>query len=110
MYNAFWRDKTVVPKERLFEISFEEFEQDIYRHIASIYEYFRIPNFSRFAPTLEKHLESIKDYKKNVFPNLPGDQIANINHAWQKSFEEFNYDMIDAEWTIKNYQTFSKAG
>lgn len=95
MYDAFWRDKAVVPNERLFEISFEEFEQDIYRHIASIYEHFHISNFNRFEPVLKKHLESIKDYKKNTFPSLPADEIEKINTAWISTFENLDYEIIN---------------
>ncbi len=96
MYEAFWRDKQNVPEDRLFEISFEDLEKDIFLHIANIYEKFEIPQFSRFEPVLLKYLESIKEYKKNTFPELPQQDISEINKSWTSTFENLNYDMLQS--------------
>ncbi len=93
MYEAFWRDKEIVPHDRLFELSFEEFEENIFQHIATIYEKFHIPNFSRFEPVLKKYLESIKEYKKNTFPQLPAEEMSEINDKWASTFKNLNYEI-----------------
>lgn len=93
MYHAFWIDREKLPKDRLIEIAYEDFERDIYHHVARIYEYFHLPNFSNFEPKLKNHLALIKNYQKNTFKPLSSREIAKINQFWHQNFEILKYDM-----------------
>lgn len=95
MYEQYWQDKKSIPESQLYEIKYEEFETDIYRHIAEIYEYFKFPGFSEFDSVLKEHVESISDYQKNKFSPLPERTVQRINEAWSKSFQYGQYEMVE---------------
>ena len=75
MYDRFWHDRAVIPAAQVYEIKYEEFEKDIYRNTAAIYEYFNLHGFFKFEPLLKRYTESIANYQKNINPLKRGDMI-----------------------------------
>jgi len=91
MYEAFFNEKKLIPKENLFEISFEEFEKNILNNFKNIYNKLNIPNFKNVEPSIKAYLNTISDYKKNKHNRLEQEIIKKINKDWERNFNEWNY-------------------
>jgi len=91
MYEAFFKDRALVPKNQFIEICFEELEQDFLGQFEKIYSQLELPGFETFKPALEEHLKSISNYKKNKYPQLPDSTRQKIAAAWKRNFEEWGY-------------------
>ena len=101
MYDRFWHDRAVIPAAQVYEIKYEEFEKDIYRNTAAIYEYFNLHGFFKFEPLLKRYTESIANYQKNKFESLAERELIRINSAWHQSFEKGRYDKIEPSKEMK---------
>lgn len=91
MYDNYFRDKEAVPAGQLHEVRFEALEQDPVGEVASIYETFNLSGFGRTKPKLERYLDSITDYRKNGYPEMPEPLRSRLAREWQRSFEAWEY-------------------
>ena len=60
-----------------------------------IYEELNLGGLEDARPNINKYLESVKDYEKNVFPDLTPNIIERINKEWDFAFKAWNYDKVD---------------
>ncbi len=91
MYRFFMEEKKQIKENHLFEISFEELEQDFTAGIEKIYNGLHLPGFETYKPLLTEYLNKQKDYKKNIHKAIPNDWKQKINEKWKFCFEEWNY-------------------
>ena len=73
------------------EIRFEDLEQDRVGQIEKLYEALDLPGFDAFRPSLQRYVDSIADYRKNEYPDLPSELRSTIAQTWRRSFEEWGY-------------------
>lgn len=59
--------KSLIPPENLYEIRFEDLEQDPLGHMQSIYQGLKLPGWSQMATEIEAILPELQQYKKNEF-------------------------------------------
>ncbi len=88
------RERHLIPKENLVEISFKELENTPLETIKRIYEEIGLTNFTNSEESFKKHIASVSNYKKNKFPELPKVTVDRINSEWDFAFKEWGYDKI----------------
>ena len=87
--------RELVPKENLLEIGFDELDKNTWPTIERIYEELNLGGLEDARPNINKYLESVKDYEKNVFPDLTPNIIERINKEWDFAFKAWNYDKVN---------------
>ena len=93
LFDLYTEERKLIPKENLFELSFEELEKDPILQMEKIYEKFQWRSFDYIRPTMEKYCAGLADFKKNHFNTLSPEVKKIINQRWAKSFTEFSYPM-----------------
>ena len=91
MYESFFEERRLIPAGQFHEMCFEELEQDPVGQVRRIYEALNLPDFAHVHSRLQSYVDSIADYRKNAFPDLPSDVRQRISREWQRSFEEWGY-------------------
>ncbi|MCP4122885.1 MAG: sulfotransferase [Bacteroidetes bacterium] len=84
-------ERDLIPEGDLIEISFKELEADAEGTVRRLYNELNIPNYDKAIVPIREYLDTVKDYKKNVFRE-PEPQIAErLLKEWGFAFEEWNY-------------------
>jgi hypothetical protein len=91
VYEAFFDERGLIPKDRFHEVCFEKLETDAIGQVRGIYEALTLADFGQVEPALRRYLNSLSGYKKNTFPELPADLRARIAREWRRCFEEWGY-------------------
>lgn len=91
MYDAYFEERELIPKDNFIEIKFEELEKNQIEEVGKIYHHLGLKNFYDVRPDLEKYVASISDYKKNKHEELDDNIRALIAAVWNKSFQEWGY-------------------
>ncbi|MDD3095213.1 MAG: sulfotransferase [Candidatus Neomarinimicrobiota bacterium] len=85
-------ERELIPKGNLVEVPYAELDADPGETVKMIYEKLGIPGYAKAEPDIRKHLEKVKDYKKNVFRELPEEQKARIYREMKFYFDAFGYE------------------
>jgi hypothetical protein len=93
MYEAYFRERRLLPAGRLCEVGFEELEKDPIGQVRRIYVELGLPDFEVARPELESYVASLAGYKKNEHPDLPPEVRADIARAWRRCFDEWHYPL-----------------
>ncbi|MDY7076347.1 MAG: sulfotransferase, partial [Chloroflexota bacterium] len=91
MYDAFFEEWVLIPDGQFYEIGFEELEKDMLGQLDKVYECLGIPGFRDAEPAFRRYVDSIANYKKNVYPPLAEPLRQQVAQAWRRSFEEWGY-------------------
>lgn len=91
MYDTFFEERKLIPDGQLCEVCFEDLEKDPVVQIEAIYETLNLPGFDSVRPVLQEYVDSLADYKKNEYPDLPESVRNDIWANWQQCFEEWGY-------------------
>ena len=91
MYEAFFKEKTLISEGRFHEIRFENLERDAIGEMGKMYEALHLPGYSSVEPVLRGYVDSLRGYRKNSFPELPRELKVRIDREWKACFEAWNY-------------------
>ena len=91
MYEAFFEDRPLIPSGNYCEVAFEQLERDPIGEIRKIYQSLNLADFNSFEPTLQKYVNSLAGYKKNVFRDLDPELKTRLRREWYQCFEEWAY-------------------
>jgi len=91
LYDAFFVERGLIPPGHYHEVSFEELETDPMGQVELLYQKLGLAGFEVFRPKLQRYVDSIAGYKKNVFKDLPAAEREAVAKAWRRSFEEWGY-------------------
>ena len=72
-------------------MAFEELEKDPLGQLRILYEELRLTGFEAVQSMIEDYIASLRDYRKNEFPELPKGLRGRIAAAWRRNFEEWGY-------------------
>jgi hypothetical protein len=85
-------ERELIPEDQLVEIGFEELEKSPAETIERIYDRLKLEGFAEARPHMATYLNSVKQYKRNIYLPLP-QSIRNKLHAvWDFWFKEFGYE------------------
>ncbi len=92
MYDAFFEDRPLIPSANYYEIAFEELEQNPLREVEKLYQALGLSEFGVCEPALRRYLDSLRDYHKNTFSELPKALAERIGSEWARCFEAWGYN------------------
>lgn len=91
MYEAFHRDRDLVPAENLIDIRYEDLIADPVGQIESIYGRLKLGDFAHVRESLESWAATQhREYKTNRH-ELPAAQETRIRQAWSDYFTRYGY-------------------
>lgn len=85
-------DLKSLPKERYYEIKFEDLEKDPLAGIQLIYKHLNVEFSSEFKKQISDFLNSVKEYKKNKYIMQEDDRLA-INNILKSWMDEKAYSL-----------------
>jgi omega-hydroxy-beta-dihydromenaquinone-9 sulfotransferase len=93
VYDAFFEERSLIPKGRFHEIGFEDLEREPIKQLRHLYAALDLPDFATAEPAITRYLESLGHYKKNVFPEMDEGTRKRLGREYQRCFEEWGYPM-----------------
>lgn len=90
LFERYHADKHLIPAGRLYEIKYEELEQDPIGELRKIYEFFQWPGFEEQEKTISAQLSSLREYKKNEF-HMDPDLKRRLYNRFREVFERYGY-------------------
>lgn len=84
-------ERSLIPKEHLVEIGFEQLENAGIETTEMIYQKLDLGGFEQARPGIQSYFDEVKDYEKNKFPEIPKHIIKRINQNWDFAFEAWGY-------------------
>ena len=89
--DKYLRERSMIPKGNLVEVRFSDLEASPLETLSKIYNSLGMTGYEDALPRIKEYLGSTKDYKKNIYHNLPQPLIKKINRKWDSWFTEFEY-------------------
>ncbi|GIV35144.1 MAG: sulfotransferase family protein [Chitinophagales bacterium] len=92
MMRAYLRDRNLIPKNQLVEVSYEEFAENPVDTIRHIYSTLCLPSFERALPSIEKHVKEQRNYRTNrhhISPQI----VEKIYARWKFAMDEWDYTL-----------------
>lgn len=90
MYEAYDRDRPLIPDGRLVEMSYESLVADPKASLRAVYEQLDLGDFANAEAGVDEYLSQEKDYKTNRF-ELPEEVRAKIAERWRGYAERWGY-------------------
>jgi hypothetical protein len=90
MYDAFERDRDLIPAGRLCELRYEDLTRDPLEQLARVYEELQLGDFAHAAPAIRRYLDERSGYETNRYEMTP-EQRAKVAHAWRAFIERYGY-------------------
>ena len=90
LYRAYQEQKHFIPEGRLFEVKFEDIEQDALGITERIYREMSLPGWEEARPAIERYISGRKGYKKNRYAYEPR-TIQLVNEHWGEVLDEWGY-------------------
>lgn len=78
----------------VYELKFEDFEQNNLEHIRHIYEALQIDDFDADRPYFEAYINEQKSYRKNIY-SITAREVELVRQHWGKYLDKWNYDIPD---------------
>lgn len=91
IFEAFFRDRGLIPAHQYCEVGFSELEMDPISQIRRIYENLELGEFNKVEPQLRIFVSVMQGYRKNAHPSIPENIRLRIRREWRCWFEEWNY-------------------
>lgn len=88
---AYLADRDRVPAGRLVETSYAELSGEPLACLETIYAGLELGDLTEARPRIERYLRSLRDYERNVYPQLPEADRGRVREAWGFAFEAFGY-------------------
>lgn len=90
LMKSYFEQKSLIPKENLIEIKYEDLVKDPLENVKQIYSKLRIPGFEKALPEMMKYLERQKHYKTNVY-NIDKKIIQHVKTNWSFTIDSWGY-------------------
>jgi len=92
MMDKLLTDSREMSSEEFIEVRFEHFEQQPIQVLEEVFEQLGLENFGEAEPYFSGYLNSIKNYKKNVY-RRDSEEEAIISERWQRFIDHWNYSV-----------------
>jgi len=94
MFVKYFEEKDLVPEGNLIEVKYEDLVDDPMKGLHEIYQKLDLENFDNSRKNFQKHLDSIKNYKKNEH-KLNDTIIQRISTKWKLTFDTWGYNRVE---------------
>ena len=90
---AYKEQKKYGPEGNIYEVKFEDIEQDALGITEKIYRDLNIPGWEEARPAIEKYIGGKKGYKKNKY-NYDPRTVELVNQHWGEVLDEWGYERL----------------
>jgi hypothetical protein len=91
IYKKYLLDKTLIPKDHLVEVRYEDFVKEPLKQLENVYRSIKLEGFEKAKQDFINELENYRDYSKNKF-SLSKELAEKIQERFAFAFEEFAYE------------------
>lgn len=91
VYDAYFEERALIPPGRLHELRYEDLEADPLGQLRATYQALDLPDFAHAEPALRTYIESLRDYSKNTFEDLPAPLATRLGVEWRQCFDAWGY-------------------
>lgn len=91
VFDAFFRDRPLIPKGQFHEMSFTELESDPLGAIERTYTALGLTDFAALRPKLKTYTSSLRGYEKNRFVPLDDATRERVNQVAAPCLERWGY-------------------
>jgi hypothetical protein len=85
------KERSIIPSGQLAEIGFDELESTPMETMEYIYQELGLDGFEDARPAMKAYLESVKQYKRNIYRPLAPSTLGKLHSAWEFWIKEFGY-------------------
>ncbi|MHC4176690.1 MAG: sulfotransferase family protein [Planctomycetota bacterium] len=96
MYEAFRRDRQLIPTSQICEVRYEDLVRDPIEQVRMIYDRLELGEFEKVLPGLREYVAGQTDYKTNRY-EISEETRAEISRHWGWYIEEYGYSSEPAE-------------
>ncbi len=93
LYDAYQEQKQYIPEGNLFEVKFEDFENNALEITERIYHDLDIPGWEEARPAIEAYVNRKKGHKKNQYA-YDSRTISMVNEAWGDILDAWGYERL----------------
>lgn len=93
LYHAYKEQKRVLPEGALYEVRFEDIEQNALAITEDIYRKLDIPGWEEAKPAIERYIQGKKGYRKNKYRYDPR-TVELVNKHWGEVLDEWGYERL----------------
>jgi hypothetical protein len=90
MYEAFERQRGLIPPARLCEVRYEDLVKEPLEQMRAIYQQLQLGGFDEVLPAFRQYFADRADYKTNRFQLCPQER-AEIARRWRPYMEHYGY-------------------
>ncbi len=94
MYEAFERDRDLVPEGRMVDIRYEDLVAAPVDRMREIYGQLGLGNFAKVEPGIAQYALKTRDYKTNKY-QLPPEVADRVRSRWAPFFQRYGYNSPD---------------
>ena len=90
LMNDYFETKDLIPKENLYEIKFEDFEEDNLLHLKEIYDQLGLDSWEEAKSYFSSYIKDQKHYKKNTY-KITKAELDILIDKWGFAMEKLDY-------------------
>jgi hypothetical protein len=91
VFDAFFAQRSLIPKEHFHELSYESLVTDPIGQLRETYAALDLPDFAVAQPAMSDYLASIRDYERNRFAEVQPPWKEAVARRWRRCFDEWGY-------------------
>lgn len=84
--------RDLIPKENLYEIKFEDFDDNNLHYLQEIYDQLGLESWEEAAPQMKEYATAHRHYKKNKY-KIEKSELETVLKEWAFAMEEFDYQV-----------------
>ena len=92
LMSDFFDTKDLIPKGNLYEVKFEEFEEDTLFHLKEIYNRFDLETWREAKPYFEAYILAQKYYQKNEY-RISKPELDALKKEWGFAMKKLDYEI-----------------
>jgi hypothetical protein len=85
-------ERELIPEGNLIEVAYGDLSEKPLETVRRIYGQLDLPDFTEAEEEIKHHIESVKDYKKNVFKELDPELKKRVRKELDFYFKAFGYE------------------
>ena len=93
LHDAYQEQKKYIPEGHLFEVKFEEFENNALEITKRIYQELDIPGWEEARPAIEAYISKKKNHIKNKY-EYDQRTVSMVNEAWGDILDKWGYKRL----------------
>jgi len=91
IYDVYFDERGLIPAGRSHDLRYESLETDPLGELRTLYATLDLPDFAAAEPAIRAYLDTIANYEKNRFTDVPPRFKAEVARRWRRSFDEWGY-------------------